>query len=44
LIEEEESMRVLIPPDVPDGTVMEFPLRGLGVHDFYLRLHIRIAP
>ena len=43
LIEEEETVRVLVPPDVPDGTVMEFPLRGLGVHDFYLRLHIRIG-
>lgn len=43
LIEEQEGLRVLVPPDVPDGTVMEFPLRGLGVHDFYLRLHIRIG-
>lgn len=43
LIEEEETVRVPVPPDVPDGTVMEFPLRGLGIHDFYLRLHIRVG-
>jgi DnaJ-class molecular chaperone len=43
LIEEEERIRVHIPPQVADGTVMELPLRGLGVHNFYLRLHIRVG-
>jgi len=28
---------------VADGTVMEIPLRGLGIHNFYLRLNIRIG-
>src|SRR5437899_9948442 len=43
LIEEEEAVRVHVPPLVGDGTVMEVPLRGLGVNNFYLRLLIRIG-
>jgi molecular chaperone DnaJ len=43
LIEEQEKVRVLVPAMVPDGTVMNLPLRGLGVHNFYLRLQIRVA-
>lgn len=43
LIEAEETVRVHVPPMVGDGTLMEVPLRGLGVHDFYLRVHIRVA-
>jgi molecular chaperone DnaJ len=43
LIEEEETVRVHLPPKVGDGTLMEIPLRGLGVHNFYLRLHIRVS-
>ncbi len=43
MIEEEETVRVQIPPLVRDGTILEVPIRGLGIHNFYLRLHIRIA-
>jgi len=43
LIEEEETVRVHVPPLVGDGTVMNVALRGLGVHNFYLRLHIRVG-
>jgi molecular chaperone DnaJ len=43
LLEEQETVRVYIPPNLADGTVMEIPLRGLGIHNFYLRLHIRIG-
>jgi DnaJ-class molecular chaperone len=43
LIEEEERVRVLIPAMVPDASVMNIPLRGLGVHNFYLRLQIRVG-
>ena len=43
LIEEQETVRVQVWPPVSDGTVMNVPLRGLGVHNFYLRLHIRIG-
>jgi molecular chaperone DnaJ len=43
LIEEQEEVRVLVPALVADGTVMNVPLRGLGVHNFYLRLQIRVG-
>jgi DnaJ-class molecular chaperone len=43
LIEEQEIVRVLVPAMVPDGTVMNVPLRGLGVHNFYLRVQVRVA-
>ena len=42
-LSEQETVRVHVPPMVGDGTLMEVPLRGLGVHDFYLRVHIRVA-
>jgi len=28
---------------VREGTILEVPIRGLGIHNFYLRLSIRIA-
>jgi molecular chaperone DnaJ len=43
MVEEEEIVRVRIPPLVRDGTVVEVPIRGLGIHNFYLRLYIRVA-
>jgi len=43
IIEEEKTVRVSIPPMVPDGTIIEVPIHGLGIHNFYLRLHIRIS-
>jgi len=43
LNEEEETIRVYIPPMIGDGMIMEVPLRGLGVHNFYLSLHVRVA-
>jgi molecular chaperone DnaJ/curved DNA-binding protein len=42
-IEEEEIVRVRIPPTVRDGTVAEIPLRGGGIHNLYVRLYLRIA-
>jgi DnaJ-class molecular chaperone len=44
LLEEEEMVRIHVPPGVGDATLMELPLRGLGIHNFYLRVHIRVAP
>jgi DnaJ-class molecular chaperone len=44
LIEEAETIRAHVPPYTGDGTVMDIPLRGLGVHNYYLRLHVRVAP
>jgi DnaJ-class molecular chaperone len=43
LSEEDETLCIQIPPMVGDGRLMEIPLRGLGVHNFYLRLHIRVG-
>jgi molecular chaperone DnaJ len=43
VVEEEETVRIYIPPQVRDGTIMEAPLHGLGIHNFYLHFSIRIA-
>jgi hypothetical protein len=43
LMEEEETLRLQIPPQVGDGTRIDVPLRGLGLHNFYLCLRIRIG-
>jgi molecular chaperone DnaJ/curved DNA-binding protein len=42
-IEEEKIVRLHIPPRVRDGTIPELPMRGLGIHNFSLRLALRIA-
>lgn len=42
MLEEEEAVRVQIPPMVGDYTLVEVPLRGLGLHNLYLRLYIRV--
>lgn len=42
VVEDEEVIRIRIPPMVKDGTVFEVPLRGLGIHNFQLRIHIRL--
>jgi molecular chaperone DnaJ len=42
MIEDHETVSVRIPPTVHDGSLIELPLGGLGLHNFYLRLHIRI--
>ena len=43
IIEEHENVAVRIPSGVPDRSVIELPIEGLGIHNFYLRLHIRIS-
>jgi molecular chaperone DnaJ len=43
LREEEEIVRMRVPPNVGDGALIEMPLRGLGLHNFYLCVHIRVA-
>jgi len=43
MVELHETVRVRIPPRVRPGTVFEFPLRGLDVHNFYLRVHILVG-
>jgi DnaJ-class molecular chaperone len=39
-IESEAIVRIRVPAMVPSGTVIEVPLTGLGIHNFYLRLHV----
>ena len=41
--EEEEAVRVAIPSFVRDGTVLRVPLRGLGIHNMYLQVLIRVG-
>lgn len=40
MIENEEVVRIRVPPMVPPGSIFEIPLRGFGIHNFYLRLHV----
>jgi molecular chaperone DnaJ len=44
MLEEEETVRIDIPPLVRDRAIIEVPIHGLGIHNFYVRLHIRIGP
>jgi DnaJ-class molecular chaperone len=43
MVEHETPVAVRIPPMIRPGSILEIPLRGLGIHNFYLRIHIRIA-
>ena len=43
LIETEETVNIGIPPMARDRTIIEVPTRGLGINNFYLRLHIRVS-
>lgn len=40
MIVREQTVRVRIPPKPRPGSIFEIPLRGLGSHNFYLRLHV----
>ena len=42
LREEEEIVRIRVPAYVGDGALIEVPLRGLGPHNFYLCVHVRV--
>jgi molecular chaperone DnaJ/curved DNA-binding protein len=43
MAEEEETVRLAIPAFVRDGTVLQVPLRGLGIHNMYLQVLIRVG-
>jgi molecular chaperone DnaJ/curved DNA-binding protein len=43
ITEEEETVSVRIPPQIGDGALFELPLPGMGVHNFYLRLQMRVG-
>ena len=42
MIEEEEPVQLHLAPGVRDGSIFELPLRGLGIHNLYLRVRLRI--
>lgn len=44
MIEDEEIVRVRIPAMARSGSIFEMPLQGLGIHNFYLRLHLVVEP
>lgn len=43
LVETERTVNIKIPPQVREGETFEVPLRGLGIHNLFLRLRIRIT-
>jgi DnaJ-class molecular chaperone len=43
LLEEESTVRLHIEPGVRDNSVFELPIDGLGIHNFYLRIILRIS-
>jgi DnaJ-class molecular chaperone len=43
VVEQEETVSLNIPPGVRSGTFVEIPLSGLGIHNLYLRVYIRIG-
>jgi molecular chaperone DnaJ/curved DNA-binding protein len=43
MVETAHMVHVRVPPRVREGTVVEVPLHGLGIHNLFLRLHIRVA-
>jgi molecular chaperone DnaJ len=44
MIEKERLVRIRVPPLVQSGAVFELPLQGLGIHNFYLCLHVFVEP
>jgi molecular chaperone DnaJ len=43
MVEEAEDVVLRIPPRVDPGTVYEVTLNGLGIHNYYLRVIIRVG-
>ena len=43
MTEQEKVVAVRLPPQVRHGTLLDMPLRGLGLDNFYLRLHIAVT-
>lgn len=42
MVEEERPVTVYLPPGVSDGSVFQVPLRGLGIHNMYLEICVRV--
>jgi molecular chaperone DnaJ len=43
MVQEEENVQLYLPPVVRDGTVFRIPLRGLGIHNMYLQVLVRVG-
>jgi DnaJ-class molecular chaperone len=43
MVEDEDVVAIRIPPQVPQGMVLEIPLRGLGIANFYLCVHVQVT-
>jgi len=43
MVETEHTVHVRIPPRVREGTMVEVPLHQLGIHNVFVRVHIRIT-
>ena len=43
MVIEREQIAIHVPTLVEDGTIFEVPLRGLGIHNLYLRVWTRVA-
>jgi molecular chaperone DnaJ len=43
VLESERPVRIDVPPMIAEGSIIEVPLHGLGIHNFFLRLHVSIG-
>ena len=43
MVETEQTVHVRIPPGVREGTMVEVPIHQLGMHNVFVRVHIRIT-
>lgn len=43
VVESERTVKVRIPRMVKPRTVLEYPLTGLGIRNFFLRFHVRVG-
>ena len=43
IVEHEDQVRIAIPPMLHSDSIFEIPIRGLGIHNLYLRVRIRIT-
>lgn len=43
-VAEIEPVRIRVPPLVANHRRLEIPLRGLGIHNYFLRVHLTVAP
>jgi hypothetical protein len=43
MVETAHTVHVRIPPRVREGTIVEVPVHQLGIHNVFVRVHIRIT-